>query len=326
MLEAFGVSPPEEKVYLFLLSQPRSSQRDIVEGTDLSPAKARAAITTLETKGMVSRGTGKPPRFVPSPPNVALQGLVYRRLGEIEDARSEAEAVMDRLYATTTRSAAELAEVITGEDPVHERTVQMLLGAEEEVLELSRPPYLMSTEEMEHVNLSKGVRYRYVYAASALEVPGKLEEILADVELGEQARILPDVPLKLSIVDRKVARMFLSTDEPDVETGILIVRASPIIDALLVLFDSLWRRATPLGAALAGESSPSEEDEGPSESDRILLTLLASGVKDETIARHLGITTRSLRRRMTRVMDLLDARSRFQAGLQASRRGWVSPP
>jgi sugar-specific transcriptional regulator TrmB/DNA-binding CsgD family transcriptional regulator len=322
MLEPLGVSPAEERVYLFLLAHPRASYPEIVEGTGLAAARVRTAVALLESKAVVSRSIGRSPRFVPSPPSVTLQGLVYRRLGEIEEAKAEAEDVMAKLYAATIRSAADLVEVVTGEDAVRQRTFQMLLGAEHEVLELSRPPYPMSTEEVERSNLAKGIRYRYIYASATLEVPGRLDDILIDIAAGEQARVLPEVPLKLSIVDRRIARMFLSTDEPDVETGILTVRASPIVDALVVLFESLWERAVPLSPTTGDESAVADDD-GPSPADRELLTLLAAGLTDEVIARHLQITTRSLRRRTVRLMALLHARSRFQAGVQAAARGWI---
>jgi sugar-specific transcriptional regulator TrmB len=325
MLEPLGLSAGEERIYLFLLAHPRASYSEIAEGTGLALPKVRTSVAQLESKAVVSRGIGRSPRFVPSPPGVTLQGLVYRRLGEIEEARAEAEAVMAKLYAATIRSAADLVEVVTGEDAVRQRTLQMLLGAEHEVLELSRPPYPMSTEEVERTNLAKGIRYRYIYASSTLEVPGKLEEILIDIEAGEEAKLLPEVPLKLSIVDRKIARMFLSTDEPDIETGILTVRASPIVDALVVLFESLWERAVPLSLSSTSDREiPVAAPEGtPTPADRELLTFLAAGLKDEVIARHMQITTRSLRRRMVRLMALLNARSRFQAGVQAAARGWI---
>jgi hypothetical protein len=40
-----------------------------------------------------------------------------------------------------------------------------------------------------------------------LRAIGKLEEVLADIEAGEEAKVLPDIPLKLSIVDRKIANV-----------------------------------------------------------------------------------------------------------------------
>jgi len=54
-----------------------------------------------------------------------------------------------------------------------------------------------------------------------------------------------------------------------------------------------------------------------------LLTLLASGRTDEAAARQIGVSVRHLRRRVARLMDLLGASSRFEAGAEAARRGWI---
>jgi len=57
--------------------------------------------------------------------------------------------------------------------------------------------------------------------------------------------------------------------------------------------------------------------------ERRLLTLLASGMKDEAIAHHLGWSYRTTRRRIADVLSKLRAETRFQAGLHAARRGWL---
>ena len=56
---------------------------------------------------------------------------------------------------------------------------------------------------------------------------------------------------------------------------------------------------------------------------RFLLRLLATGQKDEQIARALGMSLRTVRRRIADLMTELGADSRFQAGVEAVRRGWV---
>ncbi len=56
---------------------------------------------------------------------------------------------------------------------------------------------------------------------------------------------------------------------------------------------------------------------------RRLLALLASGLKDDAIARQLGLSTPTMRRRMRELLDGLSAANRFQAGVQAARRGWL---
>ncbi|MFJ9796588.1 helix-turn-helix domain-containing protein [Streptomyces sp. NPDC101145] len=58
---------------------------------------------------------------------------------------------------------------------------------------------------------------------------------------------------------------------------------------------------------------------------RELLRLLAAGLKDEAIARRLGVHVHTARRRISRLLEALEARTRFQAGAQATARGWLDP-
>jgi predicted transcriptional regulator/DNA-binding CsgD family transcriptional regulator len=57
--------------------------------------------------------------------------------------------------------------------------------------------------------------------------------------------------------------------------------------------------------------------------EQAILALIGAGLKDEVIARRLGMSTRSLRRRSHELMVELGADNRFQAGVEAARRGWV---
>ena len=61
----------------------------------------------------------------------------------------------------------------------------------------------------------------------------------------------------------------------------------------------------------------------PADEHRRLLMLLASGLKDEAIARQLGIGERTVRRRVAELADRLGARTRMQFGIQAVRQGWL---
>ena len=60
-----------------------------------------------------------------------------------------------------------------------------------------------------------------------------------------------------------------------------------------------------------------------SDQERLILTLLAAGVPDATVARRVGVSQRTFDRRVRSVMDRLNARTRFQAGVLAARRGWL---
>lgn len=61
----------------------------------------------------------------------------------------------------------------------------------------------------------------------------------------------------------------------------------------------------------------------PTPATQRLLRLMRTGAIDETIARELGVSLRTVHRRITRLQNLLGVRSRFQLGVTACERGWV---
>ena len=96
---------------------------------------------------------------------------------------------------------------------------------------------------------------------------------------------------------------------------------------LLVRQHALVRGAHPalraaLGAGRAGARRWTAARPGPSCAG-YLLQLLAAGQKDEQIARALGMSLRTVRRRVADLMTELGSDSRFAAGVEAARRGWI---
>jgi hypothetical protein len=78
-------------------------------------------------------------------------------------------------------------------------------------------------------------------------------------------------------------------------------------------FDLAWKSAVP-AAALDGVAG---SDDPP------LVELLELGLKDEAIARHLGVSLRTVRRRVAQLMAVNGVDTRFQLGsaLARQRRG-----
>jgi DNA-binding NarL/FixJ family response regulator len=135
--------------------------------------------------------------------------------------------------------------------------------------------------------------------------------------LGEVARLSENLPTKMLIVDHGRGIVPLNDVEPGVH-GVALIEASPLLDALVALFEVLWLTATPIA-----DSSTDEGENGLGPDSHSLLTLLAADLKDEAIARQLGISRRTVQRRIRALMDLLGVQSRRQIPLQAARRGYL---
>ena len=68
---------------------------------------------------------------------------------------------------------------------------------------------------------------------------------------------------------------------------------------------------------------PGDVSRPPTHEEAQLLDLLRQGLKDRAIARALGIGERTVQRRLSRLMSTLGAKTRFQAAINAVRRGWL---
>ncbi|MER6583565.1 helix-turn-helix domain-containing protein [Nonomuraea sp. NPDC001023] len=317
-LAAVGVDAEDEQIYRTLLRRPRTTLPELATHTGRSTVALRRACSRLEALGLVSRMAGRPVRYVPTRPDVAVAALISRREEGLAQARLAALALLAETPRTENLAPEELVEVVQGQAAVVQRFTQLQQTATEELLVLDRPPYAQDPSQQnapEMERLAHGLVVRGIYDASALEIPGKLRLAQESAAAGEQARVSPEVPMKLAIADRRTAILPLNADASAHSGSAVIVHSSSLLDALVTLFEVLWRTALPLPLYDA-RSRPADLP------DPELFTLLAAGLKDEAVARQLGVSLRTVHRRVSELMDRLGARTRFQAGLLAARRGW----
>jgi len=326
-LAVLGVGEFEERAYRILLRAPGLTVTGLADRIGSPAARVRRAVAVLEQSGLVSRSPVPTPRLLPVAPDAAIEALVRRQESELERIRALAASWVPEFRSGGTTEPTELIEVVTGADAVLSRFDQLQRTALEEVQVLDTPPYAGDagpiTNDAEFEVLARGVTCRAIYARAALQQsPNAVTAILRYVAAGEQARVTSELPLKLATFDRKVAFIPQSIAQRDI-AGAIVVHQCSLLDVLLFVFDQLWEQATPLTAAgslRAGETGGPAE---PSENDRRVLALLASGLKDEAIAHHLGWSYRTTRRRIATLMADLGADTRFQAGLNAARAGWL---
>ena len=159
------------------------------------------------------------------------------------------------------------------------------------------------------------VRCRSIYDAAVMEDPVARRVIRTCAEAGEQARLLPEVPMKMKLADQTTAMLPLT---PTGIAGALVVRAPVIIAALREYFEMLWERATPLKA-----QRPATTADRLTPAQQTVLELMALGLIDEKIARQAGMSVSTVRRHVTAIMNRLGVSSRFAAGAAAQRKGWI---
>ncbi|MFE7356154.1 PP2C family protein-serine/threonine phosphatase [Streptomyces sp. NPDC057543] len=93
--------------------------------------------------------------------------------------------------------------------------------------------------------LARGVAYSVVYGAEVPRDPLALEAIRNCVDLGEHARVFPNVALNLLICDDRFAVVHAPPREHHPRHHIAVQR-SALLDGLIGVFESYWQMAVPL--------------------------------------------------------------------------------
>lgn len=163
------------------------------------------------------------------------------------------------------------------------------------------------------------MQFRELCTPEFLADPRGTEAVRAAVEAGIEVRTAHSLPARMLIVDDHFALVGLV---PTGMSGALLIRSAVLIAALTQYYDQLWSAATPVVLPGAVRSRPDSNQLGATE--REVLSLLVHGLKDEAIARHLGLSVRTVRRHISTVMDFVDAPTRFAAGAAAQRLGLLS--
>ncbi|HEX5543362.1 MAG TPA: helix-turn-helix transcriptional regulator [Micromonospora sp.] len=323
MLDPLGLSAEHEAVYRAMLQRADLDIAGIATYLGTTPDNVRQALDVLADMALIRLDpTGQHARAVR--PQAGLMALL---------AKAEAEiAVRQRQIEATRAVIAAIASVhddddqamggrrLEGLDNVRERLAELAYTARTECLSFSpggaqHPDTMEGEKQLNQAALKRGICIRNVYQDSFRNDPATLIHARWMASLGGQSRTAPTLPMRLVIVDRDTALVPIDPANP--RQGALELHSPGVIAGLVALFEQIWQTATPFG------EQTSTDERGLTPQERELLRLFAAGHTDESAARKLAISVRSVQRLMTSITGRLGAASRFQAGVQANRSGWV---
>ena len=265
----------------------------------------------------------------PASPDLALQGVLAGHQHQLacnqelllhgQRRLADAQARFGIGMNSTDRLPQHLISVVSDRAQISDLSASLVNSARKDWMTLENLATDMPlTDDFTQPPLPVGggqVRCRSIYAAAAMDDPAARQIIQTCAEAGEQARLLPTVPMKMKLADTTTAMLPLT---PNGTAGALIIRSPVIITALREYFELLWDRATPLGPARQippGDRLPPAQQK--------ILELMAAGFNDGKIARQLALSPTTVRRQITTIMHRLGVSSRFAAGAAAQRKGWI---
>ena len=298
MFQALGLSPSEENLYTVLVHSPRSTVAELAATGRCHPSRPPGTCTGWSGCGLANRLPGRRGVTSPSLPTSPSSRCWPSREDELRQARLVQPGSDEGL----PRGVPPGAPGRTGGD--HHRREQYqepdrpaARCGREQIRGFDRPPYVMSLDEnvgQEASRIREGVTYRVIYSAQAVMWPGRLEgDIRLACAAGEQARVRPDLPTKMWIVDDKMA--MIPIKHAASHRGLFIVRPCDLLTR-----SSRCSRPSGSGRYRCGRSSARsrtrQEADEPDETRTAVLSCLAAGLTDEGIARSLGCSLRTAQR------------------------------
>ena len=263
----------------------------------------------MERRGLATHTADQPRRFIPAPPRLAVSFLISRREVELQDARSAIPWLENESSDGSDPADGDaLVELVTDRDHLEQLVAHVRGMAKEELLGLHRLPFT-ATDQSEP---RPGLRVRSISDVDYLKAPGALDALRTVVGLGERARLVSVLPIKMVVADRRIG-LLMNADE--LKGPALVVRPSPLLDTLCALFELIWERGTPVDLTQTDDLQPMNvrRDRYP-EASRRLVPMLAAGYNDKAIAHHEGISMATMNRRVAELAKLYGTRTRFQLG------------
>lgn len=312
----------DQQIYFAMLADSTAGVAELGARTGLSEPRVRRALDNLAEHSLLSPNSESSLQVVP--PRAGFGRLLAEAESDLMERQRKlaaARATLNDLVAEHERYRdQEMLIRLTTLDAVRHRLGELAMDATQECVSFNPgrqqlPDAIEASKPLNQQVLERGVEIRCVYQTSFRNDQATVAYAHWLSGLGGRARTVAEVPFNLVIVDREVA--ILPGDLTQHRVGALELRSPSVVSALHVLFETVWGQGEPFG------SEPTTDDHGLTATERGALALLSAGHTDESAARRLDISVRTLRRSVAAVTERLGAASRFQLGAEAARRGWI---
>ncbi|WP_031065703.1 helix-turn-helix domain-containing protein [Streptomyces sp. NRRL WC-3742] len=321
-----SVDPVDRQVYAWVLGHRRTAVKEFAHDLNLPVDRARASLERLVALRLVFLDPDDPDAGYAVAPELAVTELaapVEARIRAEQEQLARTRALLADFApvyqnscgagcsGTGVQVIASLPEVRSALNRASDDCTLEVLASQPGGG--SRVPSAMEEALVrDRALLGRGVRMRTLYHHTARFNGPSQAYVAAASRLGGQYRTAHQLFGRLIVFDRELA--FVPVQ--DGSSGAVAIREPSLVAYLCELFEHTWAEARPFA-----DAADDGLEQVAQELDETILELLAAGIKDETIARRLGMSLRTTRRHIADIMQQLNAESRFQAGVAAVRAG-----
>jgi sugar-specific transcriptional regulator TrmB len=246
-LVRLGLTSYEAKAYLALIRRDSSTAAEVARLAGVPRQRIYDVLASLLEKGLTSTRPGRVVKYAATAPEQALERLVSEHRERLAELEGGAAAMVEQLVPAYKAGQGhtdplEYIEVLRDRKAINERFDELQENIKREILVFTKPPYATPPqEEVKGLEVSREHKACSVYEFSVFDDPDTIEGVRRFIEAGEEARFVPELPLKLVIIDETI--VMFGMEDPVAggsEMTIVVVEHPQLASILKIAFSSVW--------------------------------------------------------------------------------------
>ncbi len=242
-----GLTSYEAKAYLALIRRDSFTAAQVARQANLPRQRIYDVLGSLVEKGLATTRPGDVIKYAATAPELAIERLLEAHRQSLEGLEIDARDTIKRMTPAWAAGQShtdplEYIEVLRDRRAINERFGELQASVKKEILVFTKPPYATPPQENdEGIAVTQTHTARSVYEFSAFDDPRFIAGVKAFVAAGEEARFVPELPLKLVIIDETI--VMFGMEDPvagTTELTIVVVEHPSLAKTLKLSFDAVW--------------------------------------------------------------------------------------
>ena len=246
-LTRLGLTSYEAKAYLTLIRRDSYTAAQVARQSGLPRQRIYDVLGSLVQKGLAAARPGTVVKYAATPPELAIELLLASHRDQLTRMERDAQRMVGDLKPAFEAGQEhtdplEYIEVLRDRRAINERFAEIQANVKKEILVFTKPPYATPPQEnVEGLEVIQSHDARSLYEFSVFDDTQVRRGVQRFVEAGEQARFVPELPLKLVIVDETI--VMFGMEDPvagSSELTIVVVEHRSLAKVLKTAFDAFW--------------------------------------------------------------------------------------
>jgi sugar-specific transcriptional regulator TrmB len=250
-----GLTEREAKVYITLLSGRMFTVMELQEAVNIPRTKIYEVLNKLVSRNIcIEKKLGRNKLYEAVEPKLAMERVMdsYKKdLQRKEELIKQVSEVFTPIFKNSKSivNPLEFIDVMKDKTLIHKRYTACVRSTKREMLTFNKGPYacdtsdrLVEQEDEEFKLLKRGGSCKDIYELKELkEVDWLLNSVKKSLTLGQQARVVEKLPIKMLVFDQE--KVMFALEQPVLvpnELTMIYIEHKQLAEACSMLFYYLW--------------------------------------------------------------------------------------